>query len=100
MYVRLEFEDENSDSKLETHYRLTGNPSGTCLTSLNSRWLTSKDMHEKNKNVYFWYLDEAVLTRYYFGENALIYIRNMPGVKSLTVLSEEEDIESNLYKYI
>ncbi len=40
-------------------------------------------MHEKNKNVNVWYLDEHILNRHYFGvESALDHIREMPGVKS------------------
>ncbi len=102
MYVRLEFEEYlDTDIKKSTYYNLSGFPNGTCLSSGNFRYLTTKALHAINWKVFFWYIDEDVLIKQYGDiESALDEVRRMPGVKSLIILPQEEDIESKLEKYI
>ena len=98
MYIRIEFEDVESDKTKETQYLFFGSPNGTCLASSNAHMLSSKEIREVvGDSVVFWYLDVDILNKHYFGvRSCLNDLVRYPGVSRVDVLP----IEGHHYSFI
>ena len=101
MYIRIEFEDVESDKTKDTQCLLLGSPSGTCLSSSNSRRLFSKEIIEVVGNsVVFWYLDVDIINKHYCGvRTCLNELVRYPGVRRVDVLPIEGHYNSFIGKF-
>ena len=101
MYIRIEFENVESDKTKETQCIFLGNPSGTCLTSSNAYRLSSKELQEiVGNSVVFWYLDIDILNTHYFGViSSLNDLKKYPGVCRVDVLPIEGNFNSSIGKF-
>ena len=69
MYIRIKFEDIESDKTKETQELLFSSPNGTFLTSSKAHMVTSKEIQEiVGYSVVFWYLDINILNNTKFGK--------------------------------
>ncbi len=112
MYIRVEFENIESDATKETQHLFFGSPNGMFLTSYKARLLSSKEIRAAVGNsVVFWYLDIDILNTHYGGVmTCLNSLVKYPGVSRVDVLPFEEkydtfigkfdDLDAMLMKYI
>ncbi len=91
MYIRIEFENIESDETKETKCKLFSIPNGTCLTSTNSCRIYSKEIGDIDRgSVAFWYLDVDILNKHYFGVMSnLNTLAKYPGVSRVDILPIE-----------
>jgi hypothetical protein len=100
MIIRIVFEDIGSKATEETQFSFYGSPSGTCLTSTNAFNISSEEIKDKvGKTIGFWHLDINTLNKHYYGvRHSLNSLASYPGVKSVDVLSIQEEFTSSLTK--
>jgi hypothetical protein len=91
MYIRIKFEDIESDKTKETQELLFCSPNGTFLTSSKAHMVTSKEIQEiVGYSVVFWYLDINILNKHYYGVmDCLNGLLKYPGVGSVDILPIE-----------
>ena len=99
MYIRIEFEDIENYKTKETLQLFFSVPNGTCLSSLNSHMISSKEIREVvDISVIFWYLDIDILNKYYGG---VIYCLNKllkyQGVRRVDILPIEGQYDSEKF---
>jgi hypothetical protein len=101
MYIRIEFENLESDKTKETQYLFFGIPNGMFLTSSNAHMLSSKEMREAVGNsVAFWHLDVNILNKHYGGVlKCLNGLLTYPGVGRVDVLPIEGHYDSFIGKF-
>jgi len=110
MYIRIEFDDIENYKTKETLQLFLGIPNGTCLSSLNSHMISSKEIREVvGISVIFWYLDIDILNKHYGG---VIYCLNelleYQGVCRIDILPIElhydnekfDDLINTLMQYV
>jgi len=88
MYIRIKFEDIESDKTKETQELFFSSPNGTFLRSSNAYMVSSKEIQEiVDYSVVFWYLDINILNKYYGGVmDCLNGLLKYPGVGSVDIL--------------
>lgn len=96
MYIRIEFENMESDATQSTRNTFFGTPNGMCLSSQNAHILSSNELRETyNHSVVFWDLDVDVLDKDWNGVMcSLVTISNYPGVKCVDVVPFEGKYDS------
>ncbi len=101
MYIRIEFENVESDKTKETQELFFGIPNGMFLTSSNAHMLSSKEIRDAVGNsVVFWHLDVDILNKEYKGVmNCLNALLKYPGVKCVDVLPIEGHYDSFIGKF-
>lgn len=101
MYIRIEFEDIESDKTKETQKLFFSIPNGMFLSSLNSHMLSAqKRKGENGISVVFWYLDVNILHKHYGGVmNCLHSLAKYSGVSSVDILPIEDDYDSFIGRF-
>ena len=101
MYIRIEFEDVESNKTKETQYLFFGSPNGMFLTSSNAHMLSSKEMREAvGYSVVFWHLDIDILNKHYGGVlKCLNGLLTYPGVCRVDILPIEGHYDSFIGKF-
>lgn len=84
MYIRIDFENLESEETGDTLMLLTGSPSGTCLSSTNAFQVC----RTYDGRSYYWYLDDDVISKHYHGVASGVFdhLGSYPGVKSVNLL--------------
>lgn len=112
MYIRIEFEDVGNTKTKETQELFFSSPNGTCLTSSNAHWLSSKEIRDLVGNsVVFWHLDIDILNKHYGGVmyclNSLVKYSGVSRVDILpieghfdTFIEKIDDLHAILMRYI
>jgi len=108
MYIRIEFEDIESDKTKETQQLFAGIPNGMFLSSTNAHAISSKEiLDEVGNSVVFWHLDVEILNRHYGGVmNCLHSLLQYHGVGRIDILPVEgsydrfDDLISILMRYM
>ncbi len=97
MYIRIEFDDIESDKTKDTQELFFSSPNGMFLTSSNAQMISSKKIQEVIGNsVVFWYLDIDILNKHYSGAmNCLNGLLEYPGVSRVDILPIEGTQHSN-----
>lgn len=103
MYIRIQFENLESEKTKETQDELFGSPNGMFLTSSYAFMITTKEMREKvGTSVVFWYLDISTLNKHYGGVlNCLNQLLTYSGVSRVDILPiEGKQYENNYDEFI
>jgi hypothetical protein len=87
MYVRVRFDNPDSEATKNTLYQLGSIPNGTCLTHA----VFLRDIIEKfGNNVGVWYVDFRENTRNRI--NSLLPVTKLPGVNTIDILPFDDPV--------
>ena len=105
MYIRIKFEDIESDKTKETLGLFFSSPNGMFLTSSNSHSIGATQLFDYS--VVFWYLDINILNKHHGGVmKCLNGLLKYPGVGSVDVLPIEgcytniDELNTILMQYV